>query len=185
MPHKLLVCITTVHATFVLIWSECLYHQYYNAIHTLLDVKCRWRKYHRCFCLSLILLIAVTLLKRRTTSYNFGCCWIWDGGTKNVWIIIIWIHAFFILRMPNNNEFGRNEHRLINVHDEKCQCHLHRRINRHHGTCVCVSRETRCDIPGKIAPVPFHFIFFHFLLSVIHCVSPNHQHPQNITQFAY
>lgn len=54
--------------------------------------------------------------------YVVRCVCHWNGKlTKNARIIIIWIHAFFILRMPNNNEF-RNRKWAANAHRQSKWC---------------------------------------------------------------
>lgn len=57
------------------------------------------------------------------------CCFWWAKHTNFSRIIIIWIHAFFILRMPNNNGIGGKEHRQNKCAQWKMPvCHLHCRI---------------------------------------------------------
>lgn len=45
-----------------------------------------------------------------------------------LWIIIIWIHAFYVLRMPNNNEYDGFNGSLYDMDGEWkiVECHLHR-----------------------------------------------------------
>lgn len=77
---------------------------------------------------------------------------IFERTQKNAKIIIIWIHAFFILRMSNNNESGRSVREktwrarwmwmwIWMCIVRKCQCHCYdcRHHLMNHILCECVS----------------------------------------------
>lgn len=96
-----------------------------------------WR---RCLCLHINKkksAIKVTYIIELWLRFYWWCRWCclchfcfwWAKRPNFSSIIIIWIHAFFISRMPNNNEIGGKEYRQNKCAQWKMPvCHLHCRI---------------------------------------------------------